>query len=145
MALISRYYSPKVAMPPLHISRTRPGIWIMATFCPVTPQRLNTDETNKRFIARWNNKTAKRSISTEYYIVTCNIPTHLLPGIRKKIKLTKAKLNFFLLNKDADLKVVFKFLEAQLLVNRIRTNPANPLEHDTTLQAGSSQNISWRE
>ena len=67
------------------------------------------------------------------YIVTCNVPTHLLPGVRMHIKLTKAKQNFFLMNKAADSKVAFKFLDAQLLVNRIRPNSAYLLGHNTTV------------
>jgi len=36
-----------------------------------------------------------------------------------QIKLTKAKPIFFLMNKDAETKTVFKFLDAQHLVNRV--------------------------
>jgi hypothetical protein len=41
----------------------------------------------------------------------CNVATHLLPDVRMQIKFTKAKHEFYLMNKDADSKVVFKFLD----------------------------------
>jgi hypothetical protein len=65
----------------------------------------------------------------------CNVPTHLLPSVRMQIKLTKAKRDFYLMNKDADSKVILKFLDAQLLVNGVRPNHAYLLAHNTTLQA----------
>ena len=40
------------------------------------------------------------------------------------------------MNKDTDSKAVFMFLDAQLLVNRIRPNPAYLLARNTTPQAG---------
>jgi histidinol dehydrogenase len=66
----------------------------------------------------------------------CNNSTHLLPGVRMQIKLTKARRAFYLMNKYADSKVELKFLDAQQLVNRVRQNPAYILAHNTTLQAG---------
>ncbi len=42
---------------------------------------------------------------------------------------------------DADSKVIFKFLDAQLLVKRVRPNPAYLAAHNTALQAGKSQSI----
>ena len=41
------------------------------------------------------------------------------------------------MNKDADSKTVFKFLDSWLLVNRVKTNPMVPLEHNATLAKGS--------
>jgi hypothetical protein len=52
-----------------------------------------------------------------------------------QIKLTKARREFFLMNKEADSKVISKLLDAQLLVNRVRPNPAYLLAHNTTLLA----------
>ena len=57
-----------------------------------------------------------------------------------QIKLTKTKQNFFLMDKDADSKVVFKFFDAQLLVKSIRPYPEYLLAHHTTLQAGGIAN-----
>ena len=50
----------------------------------------------------------------------CNVPRFLLPGIRIQIRLTNAGTSFYLMNKYAESKTVFKFLDAQLLVNRVR-------------------------
>jgi hypothetical protein len=53
-----------------------------------------------------------------------------------QIKLTKARSTLYDVKKDADSTVEFKFLDAQLLVNRVRRNPAYLLAHNATLQAG---------
>ena len=67
----------------------------------------------------------------------CNVPKHLLPGVRMQIKLTKARREFYLMSKDADSKVVFKLLDAKLLVKSVRPNPAYLVAHNTALQAGA--------
>jgi len=41
-----------------------------------------------------------------------------------------------MMNKDADSKTVFKFLDAWLLVNRVKTDPTIPLTHNATLDKG---------
>jgi hypothetical protein len=51
--------------------------------------------------------------------------------------LTKAKLEFYLMNKDKDSKVIFKFLDAQLLVRRIEPNYAYLVAHTKALLAGA--------
>jgi len=53
------------------------------------------------------------------------------------IKLTKAKPSFYLMNKDAETKTVFKFLDAQLSVNRVRTRPSFLLAHNIALEKGA--------
>jgi len=50
-----------------------------------------------------------------------------------QIKLTKAKSSFYLMNKDAETKTVFKFLYAQLLVNRVRPSPSLLFAHNIAL------------
>jgi hypothetical protein len=67
----------------------------------------------------------------------CNVATHLLPNFRVQVKVTKAKLEFYLMNKDSDSKVTFKFLDAQLLVKRVKANPAILAAHSTALHAGA--------
>ena len=52
-----------------------------------------------------------------------------------QIRLTKAKSSFYLMNK-ADSTTVFKFLDAKLLVNRVRPSPSFLLAHNTTLARG---------
>jgi len=54
-----------------------------------------------------------------------------------QIKLTQAKPSFYLTNKDAETKKVFKFLDAKLLVNRVRHNPSLLLAHNITLGKGA--------
>ena len=65
----------------------------------------------------------------------CNVPTHLLPGVRMQIKLTKAKREIYVRSKDADSKAVFKILDSQILVKRVRRNPAYLIAHNTPLKA----------
>jgi hypothetical protein len=64
------------------------------------------------------------------------VPAYLLPGVRVQIKFTKAKTEFYLMDKDADSKTVFQFLDAQLWVRRVRPNPAIPLAHKAVLSKG---------
>ena len=65
------------------------------------------------------------------------MPLYLLPGVRLEIRLTEARPSFYLINKSVDSKTVFKFLDAQLLVRRVRPNPAILLAHNSTLNKGS--------
>ena len=76
------------------------------------PSATYTDATNKGFIARWNRIKQNKEVEMvgRSHSDICNVPTHLLPGVRMQIKLTKARREFFLVNKDADSKVIFKFL-----------------------------------
>ena len=69
----------------------------------------------------------------------CNVATHLLPGVRMQIKLTKAKREIYVHSTAEDTTAVFKILDAQLLVKRVRTNPAYLIAHNTALQAGQSR------
>jgi len=62
----------------------------------------------------------------------CNVPPFLPPVVRIQIRLTKAKPSFYLMNRDPESKVVFKFLDAQLLVNRVRSSPSILVAHETT-------------
>jgi len=41
-----------------------------------------------------------------------------------QIKLTKLKPSFYLMKKDAETRTVFKFLETQLLINRVTPSPS---------------------
>jgi hypothetical protein len=71
----------------------------------------------------------------------CSIPLFSLPGVRLQMKFTKAKPSFYLMNKDVNAKVTFKFLDAKLLVKRVKPNPAIVLYHNSVLSKGNSQNI----
>jgi len=69
---------------------------------------------NKGFITRWDR--IKQSKEVELYgrihSDICNVHKHLLPGVRLQIKFTKSRSSFYVMNKDADSKTVFKFLDA---------------------------------
>jgi len=54
-----------------------------------------------------------------------------------QIKLTKAKPIFYLMNKDEETKTVFKFLDAQHLVNHVRLSPSLLLAHNIALGTGA--------
>jgi hypothetical protein len=64
------------------------------------------------------------------------VAQYLIPGVGLQIRFAKAHQNFFLMNKDAASKF-FKFLDAKLLVNRIRPSPAQVIAHNTALSQGS--------
>ena len=66
----------------------------------------------------------------------CNVRQIFLPGVQMQIKLTKAKKSFYILAKAKDSKATFKFLDAQLFVNRVRPSPAILLAHANALRTG---------
>ena len=53
----------------------------------------------------------------------CNVPLYLLSGVRMQIRLTRSRRRFCLMNKDKDSSVIFKILDAYLVVKRVRPNP----------------------
>ena len=57
----------------------------------------------------------------------------LLPGVYIQIRLTEARTSFYMVRKEADSKNTFKFLDAQLLVKRVKPDPVTPLTHVATL------------
>jgi len=94
------------------------------------------ESTNTGFKDRWNRQ--KQSKVTEMcgriHTDICNVPKFLLPGIKLQIKFTKAKSSFYLMSTDAESKTTFKFLDAQLLVKRIKANPKIPMAHEALLK-----------
>ena len=80
----------------------------------------------------------KQSKVTEMYgrihVDICNVPKFLLPGIKLQNKFTNAKSSFYLMSTKADSTTTFKFLDAQLLVRRIKANPKIPLAHEALLK-----------
>jgi len=68
----------------------------------------------------------------------CNVPLYLVPGFRMQFKLRKARSDFYLMNKDAESKKVFKFLDAQLLVNRVKPSPSLLLAQSIALEKALS-------
>ena len=53
-----------------------------------------------------------------------------------QISLTKAKDDFYLMNVNADSKTTFKFLDAELIVRRIRPSPKISYAHTEALSKG---------
>jgi len=49
----------------------------------------------------------------------------------------KARRSSYMMNKCEDLKIVFKFLDAHLILTRFRPNPTVLLAHNSTLSKGS--------
>jgi len=97
---------------------------------PVDPSAETvTAMTNKEFILCWKRISASREVQLfgRLHSDICNVPLYLLPGVR----LTKARPSFYLMNKNVNLKTLFKFLDAQLLV---RLNSAILLADTATLK-----------
>jgi hypothetical protein len=94
--------------------------------------------TNKGFLARWNRQKQSKEIQMigRIHRDICNVPIYLIPGVRLQIKFAKAKPSFFLMNKDKKSTTTFKFLDAQLLVRRVKANPAILSAHNTALRQG---------
>jgi len=95
---------------------------------------------NKGFAKRWNLQ--KQSKVTELYgrlhADICNVSQFLLLGVRMQIRLTKAKEDFYLMNANTDTKIkaAFKFLDAELIVRRIRLSPIISVAHNEALSKG---------
>jgi hypothetical protein len=83
------------------------------------------DSKNTEFVDRWNRQKQSKEIEINGRIHSdiCNVPKFLLPNIRLQIKFTKAKPSFYLNNTAADSETIFKYLDAKLIVKRIRPNP----------------------
>jgi len=90
-------------------------------------------------MTRWNRIKQTKEVQLYGCIHSdiCNVPLYLIPGVRKQIILTKAEPSFHMLKKDAETKTVFKFLDPQLLVNRVRPSPSFLLTHNIALGRGA--------
>ena len=105
---------------------------------PCDPTATHTETTNKGFVTRWNKIKQGKEVQLygRLHSDFCNVPLLLLPGVRIQIKLTKARSSFYLMNKSADSKTTFKFLDAKLFVKRVKSNPDILVAHNTTLAQG---------
>jgi hypothetical protein len=81
-----------------------------------------TSATNDGFIASWSRLIGSRDLQIfgRLHTVLCNVPLFLLPKVQLQIKMTKARPSFYLMNKTADTKTTFKFLDAYLVVRRVQ-------------------------
>ena len=77
-----------------------------------------TSVTDDGFIARWARLSGNRDVQLfgRLHADLCNVPLFLLPKVQLQIKLTKARQSFYLMKKTADTKIIFKFLDAYLMV-----------------------------
>jgi len=92
------------------------------------------DLSNTGFHARWNNlkKSQEVHMYGPLYADSCNVPKLIVNGVKKQIKLTKAKPAFYLMSNKEDSKVYFKILEALLYIKRIRPNAGIFTAHNET-------------
>ena len=95
----------------------------------------HTSATNEGFISHWAWLSGSRDVQLFGLLHTdlCNVPLFLLPRVELQIKLPKSPPSFYLMNKSADSKTTFKFLDAYLMVGRVQPNPLIPLAHEMSL------------
>jgi len=98
----------------------------------------SADIKNKGFVKRWERQKQSKVIELygRLHADICNVSQFLLSGVRMQIRLTKAKEDFYLMNTNADSKATFKFLDAELIVRRIRPSPKISYAHTEALSKG---------
>ena len=116
----------------------RNAMWILDDGNLVACDPTAADSTNKGIMTRWSLTKTSQEIELYGRIHKnfCNVPVYLLRGVRLQIKFTKTKSSFYLMNKVAESKSVFQFLDSQLWVKLIRPNPTIPLAHNAVLSKG---------
>jgi len=95
--------------------------------------------TNRGFITRWDKLSGRKELQLfgRLHSDLFNVPLVLLSGVDIQIRLTKARPSLYMMSKEADSETTFKFLDAQLLVKRVKTYPVTPLAHVATLNTGA--------
>jgi len=98
----------------------------------------STSIKNKGFAKRWERQEESKVIELygRLHADICNVSQFLLSGVRLQIKLTKAKDDLYLMNSNPETKATFKFLDAELVVRRIRPNPKIFVAHNEALSKG---------
>jgi len=98
-----------------------------------------TVTTNRGFITRCDKLSAGKELQLfgPLHNDLFNVPLVLLPGVSLQIRLTKARPAFYMMSKEADSKTTFKFLDAQLLVKRVKSDRVMLLAHNATLNTGA--------
>ena len=107
---------------------------------PLVPTSANiTAMTNRSFISSLTNLAPVKSLQLfgRLHSDLFNVPLVLLPGVSLQIKLTKARPSFYMMGKEADSKTTFIFLDAQLLVKRVKPDRVTLLAHTATLNTGA--------
>jgi len=94
---------------------------------------------NRGFITRWDKLSAIKALQHfgRFHSDLFNVPLVLLPGVSLQIRLTKARPAFYMMSKKADSKTTFKFLDTQLLLKRMKSDPAMLLAHNARLYTGA--------
>jgi len=72
------------------------------------------------FITRWDKLSASKvmQIFGRLHSDLFCVPLVFLPGVSLQIRLTKARLSFYMMSKEVDSKTTSKFFNAELLVKR---------------------------
>jgi len=95
---------------------------------------------NKRFVKRWERQNLSKVLELcgRLHADICNVSQFLLSGVSVQIGLTKAKGYFYLMRPTTDTKTkaTFKFLDAELIVRRIRPSPKIYIAHKEDLSKG---------
>jgi hypothetical protein len=97
-----------------------------------------TFATNDGFLARWSWLSGRRDVHPFGRLNTdlCNVTLFLLPKVPLQIKLSKPRPSFYLMNKCADTKTTFKFLDAYLIVRCVQPNHVILSAEETALEKG---------
>jgi len=107
--------------------------WYLDEWDVLARDPTSTSIKNKGFVKRWEQQ--KQSKVIELYDrlhAICNVEQFQLSGVRVQVRLTKAKDDFYLMNSHTDTKIraTFKFLDAELIVRRIRPSPKISVSHE---------------
>jgi len=81
--------------------------------------------TNRGFITRWDKLNASKILQLfgNLHSDLFNVSLILLPGVSLQIRLTKDRPSFYTMRKEAGSKTIFKFLDSQFLVKRVKPDP----------------------
>jgi len=98
-----------------------------------------TAVTNRGFITCWDKLSASKELQLfgRLHSDAFNVPLVLLPGVSLQIRLTKPRPRFCMMSKESDSKTPFKFLDAQLLVKRVKPDPVTLLANTATPNKGA--------
>ena len=118
-----------------HLTNT---YWYLGKGDVLAGDPTSTSIKNRGFVKRWERQKQSKVIELydRLHADICDVSQFLLSGVRMQIRLTKAKDDFYLMNANAETKATFKFLEAELIVRRIRPSPKISIAHNETLSKG---------
>ena len=104
---------------------------------PCYPTTANvTATTNRVFVTRWEKLSACKELQL-FGRLNRDLFNVTLPYVSLQIRLTKSRPAFYMMSKEADSKTTFKFLDAQLLVKRVKSDRVMLLAHNATLNTGA--------